>query len=413
MLFRLSFLALIALVSCRHADSDLKRVEHVDTAPRKGQTTTDARVITLNKWAAELLSSTRDEDDFAKMAADYFAKMKITDAEPMSRYTLSLRPGKECFSDADRDIWWDSHKDAIKLQLESAAQFLYEFHKTMYGKPSGPFALREVEICPLKTTKRKLHLVGEKLIIGVPTGWVYDYVPLTSDQLLAMWNNGEIFADDRNLLARTFTEAKFKKFWLIFNPIGYVRTGLRQALSTRGERIGQVLDSWLTRKVVTKAEVISEFLGQKSMVSLEMLPKDYQERITDPKKLLQDWSAAAKSKRLADDLSIAALGLMNNTILSEKNDINVDIKAGLVAIGNYHRIGVNFAATGGPAEQFVQNITQRERSTKVNAKVYSGLVSIFTIDDINVDVAVTVLSESTSRSIETASFFYALNQQPK
>lgn len=372
-------LLLLFIVSCKHMESDLKRVDHVDTAPNKGQTTTDARVITLNKWAAELLSSTRDDDDFPKMAAEYFAKMKITDAEPLSRYTLTLRPGKECFSDSGADIWWDSHKDKIKLQLESAAQFLFEFHKTMYGKPNGPFAIREVEICPIKTTKRKLQLIGEKLIIGIPTGYWYDYAPITSDQLLSMWNAGEHLADDRGLFSRTFTEPKFKKFWLIFNPIGYVRTGLRQTLSTRGERLAQVLDSWLTRKVVTKAEVISEFLGEKSMVSLQMLPKDYQDRITDPKKLLQDWSAAAKSKRTADDLSQAALGLMNNTILTEKNDISVDIRAGLVAVGNYHRIGINFAATGGPAEQFIQNITQRERSTKVNAKVYSGLVSVPTL----------------------------------
>lgn len=393
--------------------SDLKRVDHNDVAPTNKQTYTDARVISLNKWAEELLSSKRDGDDFQTMANAYFAKAKITDAEPLSRYTLSLRPGKECFSDSDHDLWWTNHKDKIKLQLESAAQFIFEFHKTMYGKPTGPFAIREVEICPVATTKRKLHLVGEKLIIGVPTGYWYDYVPMTSDELLAKWNSAEQFVDDRGYFTKKFTESKFKKLWLIFNPIGYVRTGLRQTLSTRGERLAQLLDSWIARKVVSKADIISEFLDGKNTVSLQMLPKDYQDRITDPQKLLKDWAAAARSKRNADELSIAALGLLNNTIMTEKNDISVDIRAGLVAIGNYHRIGVNFAATGGPSEQFVQNISQRERITTVNAKVYSGLVSVFTIDDINVDAAIAVLTESTNHSIETASFYYALQQQPK
>jgi hypothetical protein len=80
---------------------------------------------------------------------------------------------------------------------------------------------------------------------------------------------------------------------------------------------------------------------------------------------------------------------------------------------NYHRIGVNFAAVGGPSEKYIQDITERERSTKVDAKVYGGLVSVFTIDDINVDVAIRVLTEATNQSIETASFIYALQQQPK
>ncbi len=400
--------------ACRTNDgSDVERVRYQDPKPEEGQTITEARVLSLNQWAKDLLGASKDIDDFQRLADDYFAKIGVTDADKLSSYTLSLRPGSECFHDGrdHKDIWWNDHRDQIRAQVESAAQFIFEFHKAMVGKNVGPFSIRELEICPQSVVKRELNLVGQKLVIGVPFNSVRGgYQVITSDQLLQRWRRGDHLVEEKKAFTNVFTRNKLTKIWMIFDPIGTLRNGLRQSIASNGQTVLRRLDTVGPNPELgnLKNGVIDTVVDKKRLkiatdANLDKLAQQGRLPL-----MLENWRCLVASLRMADDLSLGAIGTLDKAMRQDKNKVNVDIKAGLVAVGNYHQIGVTFGVADGVYSEYLEKPEVNSSDNEINVKVQAGLVSVFTIDDVKVDVAINLAKLMANRSLETASFDVAV-----
>lgn len=393
--------------ACKTDDpSDVKRVPYQEQAPTGGQTRTEARVISLNNWARQLLSETKDGDDFQRLADDYFAKIGIKDAEPLSTYTLSLRPGNECFHEgkAVADLWWEKGRDQVRRQLESAAQFILEYHKATLGRPAGPFGIREVEICPKTIVGREMNYIGQKLIIGVPYAPVKGYEPITSDKLIERWRRGDHLVEEKKAFTNIFTRNKLTKIWMVFDPIGTLRNNLRQMLAGNGQSLARRIDTLGPSPDLNSVK--SGVLTVADPKRIRIANDANLKQLADAQKLplfIENWRCLARSLRLADDLSLGAVSALDQAIRQDQNKVNVEIKAGLVAVGNYHQIGVSFGASNSPFGEYIDRPTPQGNNNEINVKVSSGLVSVFTIDDVKVDVAINLINTMAQKSLETAS----------
>lgn len=408
------FFICLFFVGCKYfSSSEVERTKHADVNPRTGQNWTEARIESLNAYANSLLSAQNDADDFQNLADAFFQKNNISNAKPLKDvFSIAIRPGSECFQDgglleSENDIWWNSHRDALRLQIESAAEFLFEFHKLMMGQSRGPFAINEIEICPKNVTQTALSLSGRKLVLGID-----DYEPMNSFEIKKRWDAGEHIFPEEKSFTSFFTPKTVSGIWLIFNPIGIVRTNLRNGLREQGSNLKSAIGKYLGLPTPNSAEiknaVLKEIVNtQVNSTAFSQAPEILLQQVVSQEKLinfLKNWQCLAQNLELQETLAQGALSAVDLALKDEKNEIDVSIKAGLVAVGNYHRIGVTFAANAGPYQKFISQPVFRSRSSKVTANVAGGLVSVFTIDDINVDVAVTILSSSLNKSLQSASF---------
>lgn len=403
---------LFLLISCRTLESvssDTMRVQPEE--PKKNSPTlTAARVMALNEWAIKLLEETKDFDDFQVMADQAFAKIGVTNAQPLKIYTINLRPGHECFRETTpgHSLWWARHRDQIARQIESAAHFIYVYHQMVYGRPRGPFAIREIEICPKSTVKSDLSFIGGKLIIGVPYTLVQGYRPWTSDELLKKWQGGEHLLQDGDIFNKLFTKNKLRKIWTLFDPIGQVRLSLRQSFYDRARGLEGSLkllsgqDSFGRWKQILWDHMLDSrrlrFAHDQALERLFAENKGGQ--------LLKNWQCLAQNPSTAEDFSWGALSVFEDAFNSTNSQVDVTIKAGLVAVGNYHQIGVRLTVSQGPYEEYmpVSLLAPPTSTTQIKADVQGGLVAVFTIDDIKVDVAMKLFSQMVPKSLETATF---------
>lgn len=407
-----TILAVMGFVGCRvfQSASDPSRVQPEEPA-KNASNLTAARVMALNLWALRLLEETRDFDDFQSMANQTFGKMGIKDAEPLKIYTINLRPGNECFRDSTpgHSLWWARHRDQIARQIESAAQFLFVYHQMVYGKPRGPFTIREIEICPKSTVKNDLFFLGGKLIIGVPFSLVQGYQPWTSDDLLKKWHQGEHLSQESDFFNKLFTQNKLQKIWSLFDPIGQVRLSLRQIFQDRAKELRETL------KIVSERSPLSswkELLWGRVIDPnrLRFANDQALERVWAEKKqsvLFQNWNCLIQKPATFDDFSWGSLSVFEQALNSNESKVDVKIKAGLVAVGNYHQIGVRFALSQGPYEEYMPPsslLPATSSTSQIKADVEGGLVAVFTIDDIKVDVALRLLDRMVPKTLETATF---------
>lgn len=428
----------------RRSSSSLERVSHEDVKPKAGETWTDARVASLNQWADDLLAAKRDQDDFSTMAENYFARIGIKNAEPMSRYKISLRVAKECFEQGwfSHSLYWPNQRDMLRQQIESAAVFLLEFHKATLGKPRGPFALREVEICPRETVGTDMVLYGQKLVLGIHQGSAGGYSPISSDAIKRGWDNGDHLNTSKvSILSRK----KLNALWQIFNPVGTVRTSLRLVIAEQGPAILRRLEPWARTfglKILGPASpsdrtpaAVQGTLNS-PMEAGEELVKDVLLPSVDPSKLgltpaslnstvesiaqsgklpilISNWACAAQNQDYAEDLATSATSVFEQTFRGSQSKAAIDITAGWVAVGNYHKIGVAFAGGGGAFKDFIQKPDVVDDQLELKVKVTSGLVSVFTVDEINVQASIGVLNQITSTSLETMALKMALSASQK
>ena len=440
----ISFLPIWGCKTAQNGTSSLERVQYADANRKDGESYTDARVASLNAWADELLSAEKDSDDISVLAKDYFKRAGVKDADPMSRYKIRLRSSMECFQEKwfGNNIYWDSQRDAMRKQIESAALFLLDFHKATLGRPRGAFALREIEICPEHIVGSAISLKGQTLVIGVPRTTAGSYSPLSSDLLRRKWDLGDHLDNEesRSLLSKTISPVKIRALWMLFNPSGTVRTSLRLTIAEQGAGILRKFEPW-ARALGLKVSGPSRS-GEAGAVSVagtianpEQASEDLVRSViltsVDPKRigmesesiktavqglaksgkinlLLQNWTCAARDQSYADEMATSALGSFEQVFKGSKSKAAIEIEAGLVAVGNYHKIGVTFAGGAGSFENFIQKPDVTDDQLELKVKVKSGLVSVFTVDEINVQASVGVLKEMTASSIESLAFKMAL-----
>lgn len=423
----------------RNPLSDTK-ADHKDTAPTGDQTWTEARLASLGAYAKDLLTSSGGEsktyNEQQLIIADWFKSAGVTQAEPLSNYTIDLGPYEECFSEGGgHGIWWPNHKDQIKRQIEQTAYFIRDYHYAMLGKNHGAFTFRKVILCPEEKLGTKMILKGYNLFVGVPYGYT-GYVVLPNqaaagvESLQSLWKAGYPagIAKKPQGLFSSITSSFSKEaaareaaavLWNLFNPWSTVRVEIRKALYENRSSLVQRLNLFLNRfsnateNTTTANHIRSEIRGQfgdgpesplSSVLSDSLLSQDFDQlTVAQLKKLIKNWQCFTNQEENLSAIEDDAMMVVQDGLASEQNEISKDVKAGLVAVVNHHRVGVQLSTGIGTFKKYIKK--EGQRTMKITTKVRAGLVAVDTSDDITVGVDGLI---SMSRVLPAAGFATAL-----
>lgn len=423
---KLLIFAIVCLTAgCKQRTSSDVKADFIDKKPSADQTWTESRMISLNTYAADLLNFSGNEkkqnNELQKQVDDAFKAAQVTTAAPLSVYQLKLGPLDECFGEnrGDYSVWWNSHRDQIKKQLEEAAWFIRDVHIKMLGQTGGAFGFREVIICPEEKIGAKMRLDGYQLRIGVPYSSFGNYKPIPNNaangqaSLTALWQTGapigydafdtSWWTDLKSFFSKKdMAQKALAAVWRIFNPLSPIRVSIRKVLHESGVDIRSKIAAILKQSVAdnsTKVDpekvrqgLLDEIIGSepsgmlvaKNLLSEDVMTAFRQLQGDQIEMLARNWTCAAMSTTKRSEIENEATSVMQREMRNEKNYIRKEVHAGLVAVVNHHRIGVNIQAGTGAYAKFMPIETARE--TKIITNTTAGLVAVDTSDDISVDL---------------------------
>lgn len=429
----LRFLALELVVSClfilsacKHAASDSKvNADFIDGQPSDSETWTEARTISLNKYAKDLINYDGNErkthNELQLQVDEAFKAADVTGARPLSVYTVKLGPLDECFGEGGQDfgMWWNRNRNQIRAQIEQVSYFVRDVHIKMLGQTRGAFSFREVIICPEEKIGAKMRLDGYQLRIGVPYTSFGNYQPIPNNagvgqvSLNSLWQAGAPIGLDRfeeswwNDLRSMFDKKEKARealsiAWRMLNPLSAIRVSIRKILHESGSDLSRKIAALLKTlpneptQTGLRQALLDELIGEQSaepssgiLVNQKQLPDDTMalfNKLNDAETKLfaENWACAASDTERRSDVESEATSVMQREMRNEKNYIKKNVRAGLVAVVNHHRVGVNIQGTSGAYARYMPVETNRE--TRITTDVRAGLVAVDTSDDISVDL---------------------------
>ncbi len=425
-------LGLAASSACKQRKNTSEvKADFVDAKPTDGQTWTEARIISFNRYAEDLLNYSGNEratyNEAALQLDTSLKRAGVTKYDPLSSYMIQLGNYGECFGQdrGDHQIWWNSHRDAIKKQIEEVAFFVRDYHYLMLGKSRGPFSFREVIICPAAEIGAKMLLDGYKLYIGVPYSMGYCRPIANTGQakptLRSLWDDGHPLgiADagkglTGKIRALFNTEEKarvaMKTLWTLFNPLSTARQGLRKLLH---EQRGTVLPALarLRPNLENASESVREGLldlafpnrgkaasGANLTAQATSIAEDHPATLA---KAADNWKCLLDAPDAMADVENDAMAMVQDNI--KRTNVQNDVEAGLVAVVNHHDVSVLVAAGSGDYDAFLDASVINEFN--VTSRVRAGLVAVSTSDNISIDVR---FLRSSGKALRGGSFTKAL-----
>jgi len=374
---------------------------------------TAASVKQLNAYAVHLLSP---NGALQKEADEEFLVLGIDPAfvpRMSSVYKIFISENsQECFWEdfwhpiKDYDINGSDDYQNLKKQFESAAIFVKEIYVSTRGRALGHFHPAIIDFCPRKLMNDRNFLYKDrKLTIGIPNPWGLDkFESLSSKVLMQRWDEGEIFKnkEESGLVgsiankAKTIVVGKDPKeklhaLWFMINPVGHVRSVLRNLLHTRTLSFRKRLQETRTREDMLqlveanidadkiKDEAESQNTSQVSETS-EASPREWIASLNDEElvELRNLWLKELSSGSLTESIGEAVIEEMQSPVMAQKIDIEVDQGKGLVAVENAHVIQVGVTVSTAKISRFISKTVPSE--LKVRVKQDGSLVNVSTKD---------------------------------
>ncbi len=410
----------------RQAESSGKAI-YTDSSPEGGESWTRARLRPLNRYATDLmgefevrrdnkgniLEKTGKKEPLQAEAERLFSNMGIDPKSvlPLGKsgengkrgnYLLFVAEDSEhCFFEGnfDRDIYWNSHRDQVKQQLEYAARFLKDLHVAIGGDTNQAFVPLQIEICSAKMLGSEFRWQpGGKLEIGIPYSGIRGgaYVPLTPSQLMAKWTAGEMF------IGTDPVTSNLKKVWPIVNPMSTFRKGVVKKLKDWSSTLASYISS-VGKSNVTALNNLVRSSVDRSMLSydpFEAIKKIESEGQTE--NFLNQWKQFATDKENHEGLIAANMAAAN-----EKIKVRNQAEGWLVAVANYHRIAVEGSVASGKFTRFLK--VDEPRTVDIDLKC-KGMIAVCTIDDVTVLLQFIQNNVHYELSLETAGFDHAVER---
>jgi hypothetical protein len=428
-LFWLScFLFLQLMISCRTPNDVSKgKAIYTDVKPEADETWTKARLRPLNRYASDLMSEyevRRDEkgsviettgrkEPLQAEAERSFRNLGIDPASvlPLGKsgekgergnYLLFIAEDSDhCFFEGtfDQDIYWNTHRDQVKQQIEYVARFLKDFHVAIGGDTKQAFVPTEIEICSARKLGSEMRWQpGGKLEIGIPYSIVSggNYLPLTPAQLMAKWTSGEMFYGTDSI------STNLKKVWPIVNPMSSLRKALVKKLKGWSSALIGKIDSVNKSSVgalggLVRSNVDKTMLDYDPLLVLEKI-----ENASQTDSFLQHWRDFVANRENHEGL-IAA----NMAAASEKIKVKNQADGWLVSVANYHRIAVEGSIASGKFTKYLK--VDEPRTVDIDLKC-TGMIAVCTIDDITVLLQFIQNNIHYDLSLETAGFNHAVER---
>ncbi len=377
-LFRFSFTVVFLGLSLAQAE------EWYEQTPKD----TKEAITKLNQYAKHLLYNggaiqNEVDEQLKKLGLDPEIATKMQDL-----YEVRISEETDCFWEnsfrvfSDYDINGSSDYGQLRRQVQAAVNFLKEVHVSTRGQDLGYFHPRSIDLCPKdRMNGRNLFYQGRKLTIGIPdpTGPT-TYTVVSSKTILDMWDGGQIFAneeDDAGLLESIGDKASAalkgkdprqigKKMWFLINPIGKIRSAMREFLQKRGLAFRSQIQEAKSREDLLQvtddnidSEKVKEDLGGFS-------PREWLHTLSDQElaELRTLWLKQLSSASLTESIGEAVIEEMQTPVFSEDIEINVSQKGGQIAVENAHFVQASFTLTSARVKRFVT--TTVPRKMKIN-----------------------------------------------
>ncbi len=414
--------------SCRTIDTANIEATYYDQTPIGDETYTRARLRALNIYAQDVLSEFQVERDANGKLLQATKKLEPLHAEAKKQFEqrgldpaplLPLnKPGNpqlkmrghynfflaedsdSCFWEGslDRDIYWGDHVRQLRAQVLEVGRFIKDFHVAIDGDVLHDFVFFDVELCSKKRTGRLMSWRGNgKIDVGIPY-WTWftggDYEPVTSRQLMDIWNSGGMFD------AKVPDQAAVRLLWPILNPAGDFHRMLVAKLKTMRDKALQAIDSKLKVNVQLSEDAFSQLLRTHiAFDRLDFKLNDVLAKTKDPevkRQLMEAWR-----KAIAEPDRLRAISNASIPAVSGHVQVKNHAKGWLVSVANYHRISVQVSSKVEDQGSFLR--VNDPRNVNLDQEC-TGAFAICTIDDVSVIVDFVRNNVGFEMSLETSGF---------
>jgi hypothetical protein len=357
-----------------------------------GESITEARARCLSRYAERRLATTRGSQP------------------SLSAYTVTV-DGGSCFTETPTNGPWIGNFDLrttsdvreLVQQVEATVEFLVRFDRDADGASNRYFA--RISHCPSKTVGGPLVLEGSTLFVGMDARWTRFRVQ-NAFELRDAWSKGDHLKKNFGTYARA---------WPILDPVGTPRIVLRRSLGDAARAIAQKLQGAGARAAtdvradlleLVRDHVLGDFRGgdatplaDRARAKIESLDEG------GLRAFAQRWAEFVSRRESIDGMADAVAAAHEATA---KKAYNIDVvQAGLVAVGNFHDIQVSVSGfLSQNAASFARYVTIEKVDHTVRVRQYA-LVAVYTIDNVDVNVAI-----GAARGLETAGLEHALARIP-
>jgi hypothetical protein len=298
------------------------------------------------------------------------------------------------------DLESDERYEQIRSQIREAALFLQNFFIDTLGQTDGLFQFFELEIGPKQEgssepafqqkAKRLLLKLGKEV--------------RTESELRADWDRG----------AQLPKSTYVSRAWPFVNPVGEFQTNVKDSLLKNAKKLAREIEELTAASEAPASEGPSPELAQTVRGLLERATQGSELPFAFDLSKLESLSHSQLTgllkgwgKRLTDTRNVAELSeaVAEGVQASEQaagSKVDVKIKGGWVAVGNYHNIRVQLGAASPETSNLVK-IARPDQDIK--ADVEGGLVAVYTIDNVSVSVDL-------KNSIESLALMKTLQQLP-
>lgn len=374
-------------------------VTFIDEEPRPGETLTQARTRSLTTYAEALLAA------WDQSLMESFARREVVGEPLSSAYTIRVEGGS-CFNEEERwgsdfDIVSDDDVSTMIRQVSYAIEFLARFHEDANGYPNRFFDT--LSLCPTGQVDGDLVLQGRVLYIGVD----YSFGSIkTKDafEIRESWASGDH-------LASYYPD--LEHVWWLLDPIGTPRLVLRDAIADAASYVSGRLAEMLEQPDETNAR--ADLLD---IVGANVIP-DYEEGegvsfsanavaeiegldLTGLRELASLWRGFLDDPENWEGMA-DAVAATHQATATNSYDIDLD-QWGLIVVGNFHNITVDISVFLPRNREFVRYVTIEPVEQNVTVR-QRGLVCVYTIDNVEVNLSVTA-----DRGVETAGLERALDR---
>lgn len=310
-------------------------------------------------------------------------------------YKISISENsQECFWEdpwhpiKDYDINGPDDYRNIKKQFEAAAIFVKEFYVSTRGRALGHFHPAIIDFCPHKLMDDRNFLYKDrKLTIGIPNPWGLDkFEAVSSKVLMQRWDEGEIFKNKeeyglvgsiankaKSIVVGKDPKEKLHALWFMINPVGHVRSVLRNLLHARAMSFRTRLQETRTREdmlQLVETNVDSEKISdedQQEKEKPEQSPREWIASLSDDElvELRNLWIKELSSGSLTESIGEAVVEEMQSPAMAQKIDIEVKQGGGLVAVENAHVIQVGVTVSTAKISRFISKSVPTEMKVRV------------------------------------------------
>lgn len=281
------------------------------------------------------------------------------------------------------------YKERLEAQAAVAAAFLSDFHFRMLGANVSLLKVRKIKVCtggrgPAEPTlsfdRARFELtlwIGPKqpTPIEVPSLRRNNLHPYSLEELKQGWKDGDAFG--KKYVVGDFFDARknpIRVYWKFLNPIGEVRTALRDGIRVAALKSAKAIADLRTDGAAGLREKM-----------LDLLENDAEVKAADDAKILtlaEKWQGKLESPESSEEMAVAALSKSLQSAIESKNTTIKRKQWGFVNVENFHKIDVSL--TVGDIPQYREMITVPDNLDIDVSQV--GFVNVSTTDRVEVDV---------------------------